>query len=157
MGNLFARWFVNSILCFFAAIPALSEESEEWLWEGDTSLVLPNDEPERLVSMTGELHLQIVNRDPENPELGTVDHWVLKMTPESFEIACTTPVHGAFQSPESIRNNSRCSELELTGDYDENWLRKHVGETLTLSGYLWHAHTTHHYTPVMMDTDPWFK
>jgi hypothetical protein len=155
MGNPFAIWFIN-FLCYFSC-PVFLFCEDEWLWEGDTSLVLPNDEPERLVSMTGELLLHVLNKDSENPELGTHECWIMKMNLESFEVACSTPVHAAFHSPESIREDLKCRELELTGNFDKNWLREHLGQTVTLSGYLWHAHTIHHHTPVMMDTDPWFK
>jgi hypothetical protein len=155
MGNLFARWLASFLLFFFC--PSFLFCEENWWWEGDTSLILSADEPERLVSMTGELTLRIENRDPEDPEQGTVDRWVIKMNPESFEVACRTPVHAAFHSPGSIRESFRCHELELTGNFDKKWLREHIGQAVTLSGYLWHAHTHHHYTPVMMDTDPWFK
>ncbi len=155
MRSLFTRWLASFLLYF--SCPAFLFCEEDWWWEGDTSLILPVEEPERLVSMTGELALRIENRDPENPELGTIDHWVIKMTPESFEIVCSTPVHAAFHSPDSIRESFRCHELKLTGDFDRNWLCEHLGQTVTFSGYLWHAHTHHHYTPVMMDTAPWVK
>ncbi len=158
MGSVFARWFVSLLLfnsCSFGDTQ-VCPESDYW-WEGDTSLVLPSDEPERLVSMTGELQLHVLNKDPEDNESDIFDCWILKMNPASFEIACSTPVRASFQSPESIRSCVNSNELELTGGYDEVWLREHLGQTVTVSGYLWHAHTIHHHTAVMMDTDPWFK
>lgn len=155
MESVFARWCASLLLCFFC--PGFCTAEEDWLWEGDTSLVLPIDEPERLVSMTGELASRVLNRDSENPELGAIERFVIEMDSESFEIACSTPVRAAFHSPESIRESLRCHELELTGGFDKDWLRAHLGQIVTLSGYLWHAHTHHHYTPVMMDKDPWFK
>ena len=148
MKNLFTRWFASA--CLIYACLLFGEERMD-----DMSLALPMEELERLVSMTGELQLQVMNRDPEDPLQGTFDWWVLKLDTESFEKACTTPVHGAFQSPESIRGGKQSNELGLTGDYDKNWLRAHLGSTVTLSGYLWHAHTAHHHSLVMMDTDPW--
>ena len=157
MHSRFVKWCANFFICLFCSLSLFGDQTDNWLWENDTSLVLPENEPEKLVSMTGQLHLDIFNNDPENEELSTLPCWVLKMDPKSFEIACTTPVRCAFQSPHSIHNHLKCQELELTGNYDEAWLCEHVGQTITLSGYLWHAHTSHHHTPVMMDTDPWFK
>jgi len=68
MQNGLVKWFASLLLVFFSPTFCFSEE--DWLWEGDTSLVLPMDEPERLVSMSGELALQILDRNSENPELG---------------------------------------------------------------------------------------
>lgn len=156
MQNRFVKWCVNCLLCLSCSL-LLGEPTDNWLVEDDTSLVLPDNEPEKLVSMTGQLHLHALYKDPENEQLGRISCWTLKMDPKSFEIACTTPVRCAFQSPQSIRNHLQCQELELTGKYEETWLREHVNQTVTLSGFLWHAHTAHHHTPVMMDTNPWFK
>ncbi len=77
--------------------------------------------------------------------------------PESFETAGKIPVRASFQTPASIRYFNNCDEMELTGEYDEEWLCDHVGQTVSVQGYRWHAHTGHQHTPVMMDTDPWFK
>jgi hypothetical protein len=148
MQNLSAKWFVSGCLIFSSLLVA-----HEWL--DDESLVLSMEEPEILVSMTGVVQLQVLDRDPENPEEGTFEWWVLLMDGASFEKACTTPVHGSFQDPASIRNASHSHELGLTGDYDFDFLRKNLGQTVTLLGYLWHAHTHHHPSVVMMDTDPW--
>lgn len=150
MKNLFARLFVSGFLICLSPSFLFCEE-----WMDDMSLVLPMEEPEILVSMTGELQLQILDNDPENPEEGTFEWWVLLLDDKSFEKACTTPVHGSFQDPSSIRNSPRSHELGLTGDYDHNYFRANIGHVLTLSGYLWHAHTGHHPSLVMMDTSPW--
>lgn len=98
MQNGFARWFASLLLCFFSSTFCFSQE--DWLWEGDTSLVLPMDKPERLVSMSGELALQVLYKNPENPELETVDRFIIKMDSESFEVACSIPVRAAFHSPD---------------------------------------------------------
>lgn len=129
------KWFASLLLCFFSSTFCFSEE--DWLWEGDASLVLPIDEPERLVSMSGELTLRVLDRDSENPELGIADRFIIKMDPASFEIACSTPVHAAFHSPESIRKSLRCQELELTGDFDKSWLREHQVKDLRPFEYFW--------------------
>ncbi len=132
--------------------------SEEDL--ADESLVLPESEPERLVAMTGKLTLRICNSDPDLGSIETggqpIYRWILKLNPESFEIACNTPVRASFQTPATIRSFRNCDEMELTGGYDEEWLCEKEGQTVTVEGYLWHAHTGHHSTPVMLDSKPWF-
>ena len=149
MRNLFARWFVSVWLVFSSSLLF----SEEWI--DDMSLVLPMEEPEILVSMTGELKLQVLDQDPENPVGGIFEWWVLQLDDNSFEKACTTPVHGTFQDPASIRKAERGRELGLTGDYDRIFLNANIRRIVTLSGYLWHAHTAHHHSLMMMDTSPW--
>lgn len=141
------RWCVNYLICFSMAL--LGEMDD------DPLLVLQDNELEQLVSMTGEL--QLSHRYSEEDGFDSIQILILKMDPASVEIACKTPVRCAFHSSQSIRHSPNYQELQLTGDYDETWLYEHIGETVTLSGYLWHAHSSHHYTPVMMDTDPWFK
>jgi len=137
--------------------------SRDWTEEdlSDESLILPDNQPEKLVSMTGKLFLKVLNSDPDK---GTIEcggspiySWVLKLDPKSFETACSTPVRASFHSPATIRSFKNCDEMELTGDYDLEWLCDHVNKDVTIQGYLWHAHTGHHHTPVMMDTNSWFK
>lgn len=156
MQNPFVKWCLSFLFYFSCVAITFGHYQSDWMLE-DNTLVLLSDEPETLVSMTGQLQMHITEKDPENQALGTIHYWVLKMDHESFEKACTTAVHCAFQSPWSIRHSLRGSELTLTGDYNEEWLHENIGQTITLSGYLWHAHTTHHHTPVMMDADPWCK
>ncbi|HSX25596.1 MAG TPA: DUF4431 domain-containing protein [Chlamydiales bacterium] len=125
----------------------------------DESLVLPEDELERLVSLTGELRLHILNGVPEQESIEVEGFpyysWIVELHPESFEIACHTPVRASFQSPGTIRSSPHCHEMALTGNYDQDWLCDHLNQTVTVSGYLWHAHTGHHPTPIMMDSEPW--
>jgi len=130
--------------------------SEEDL--ADESLVLSGDKPERFVSMTGTLTLRILNSDPDSPTIESGGQplycWFLKMDPESFKLACSTPVRMSFQTPATIRSFLNCHELELTGSYDQEWLMCHVDQITTIQGYLWHAHTGHHHTPVMLGSAP---
>jgi hypothetical protein len=178
-GDILEPHLLGQELCVFNFTPKIAfpekpeEESialNETSWEpssfdssedNDESLVLPSDEPEHLVAMTGKLYLEIINN---NPDFGEIENggypiycWMIKLDPHSFEVACCTPVRACFQTPASIRANKRGDELWLTGDLDRQWLCEHVDQTVTVQGYLWHAHTAHHHTPVMLDTDPWFK
>lgn len=127
----------------------------------DESLILPDDQSEKLVSMTGKLVLKMLNGDPDKGAIECggfpIYSWILKLDSKSFETACSTPVRASFQTPGTIRSFKNCDEMALTGDYDKEWLCDHVNQIVTMQGYLWHAHTGHHHTPVMMDTDPWFK
>lgn len=136
-------------------------DSFDWSEDNDQSLVLPDEKTEHLVTMTGKLHLEILNYDFELGEIENGGYpiycWMVKLDPKSFEIACTTPVRACFQTPSSIRSSKKGDELWLTGDFDADWLCENVNQSVAVQGYLWHAHTAHHHTPVMLDTDPWFK
>ncbi len=84
MGNGFVRWFVS--LLFLSSYSYGNTQNyleSDYLWEGDTSLVLPSDAPERLVSMTGELQLHVLNKDLEDSESDTFHCWILKINPEN--------------------------------------------------------------------------
>lgn len=164
MKNGFVRWFVRllALFCLSCGSSSFCHELCSCCWTeedlNDDSLVLSEDEPEHLVSMTGKLRLRVLNSDPENRAKGRlIDCWILKLNPESFEVACKTPVRASFQTPATIRSFRNYDEMELTGTYDKEWLFAHLNQTVTMKGYLWHAHTGHHYTPIMMDSEPWFK
>lgn len=151
----------KTLACRYLDEQSWEPTSFDWSEDNDQSLVLPEDEPERLVTMSGKLHLEIVNYDSE---LGDIENggypiycWMLKLDPQSFETACSTRVRACFQTPASIRSSKKCDELWLTGDFDSEWLCEHINQTVSIQGYLWHAHNAHHHTPVMLDTDPWFK
>lgn len=184
--NPFGKWLLNLSLffCFFTygfafftnnlenqvlEASALPEEPYE-SWESnlaedveestlDRSLELQDSESERLVSMTGKLILRVSNSDTDIKSIEDGGHpiycWIVELDQESFEIACSTPVRAAFQTPASIRSFG--NELQLTGGFDEEWLCEHLNQTVTVQGYLWHAHTCHHHTLVMLDANPWYK
>jgi hypothetical protein len=133
----------------------------DWSEDNDQSLVLSDDMPERLVTISGKLHLEIVNNDSELGEIENGGYpiycWMIKLDPQSFEIVCNTPVRACFQTPKSIRASKKGDELWLTGDFDLEWLCEHINQTVSVQGYLWHAHNAHHLTPVMLNTNPFYE
>lgn len=160
MKNAFARCFVRLfILSFILCGVSLScnDSSFTHQTEEDESLVLSEDAPERLVAMTGKLELAYFHSDPEDAESSLFNCWILKLDAESFDRACATPVRASFQTPASILSSRNGNEMELTGDYDKKWLYEHLNQSVTVKGYLWHAHTKYHHTPVMIDAEPWVK
>lgn len=150
MENVFARCFVNFLLLFLChGFLLFSSE--------DHSLSLPEDEPEHLVSITGKLQLRTTTRDPEYNDKEPVCYWALKVDSDSYEIICKTPVRASFQTPNAIRASQNSDEVALTGEYNEDWLNAHLNQNVTIKGYLWHAHTGHHPTTVMMGREPWIN
>jgi hypothetical protein len=147
--------FRTFVLCDFSLLS--NDLSFNFQSEEEESLVLSEDQPEHLVAMTGKLQLSGFHSNEEDVGTPPFGGWILKLDEESFDRACSTPVRASFQTPASIRSSRNGNEMELTGDYDKKWLHEHVGQTVTIKGYLWHAHTGHHHTPVMIDSEPWFK
>jgi len=144
MPKLLIKWCVSCLLFIFHLVAFVSGSLDN-----DLELYLPDSEREILVSLTGMIDKRI--------ETNATDYWILKLDSNSYEIICQTPVRCSFHSPLSIHSALNSDELQLTGNYDKRWLQDHLGQIVTLSGYLWHAHTAHHHTPVLMDSDPWFK
>lgn len=150
MANVLVKWCASLLALFLS-----NSFSGYWEKESENPLLLPEHESEHLVSMTGMLDVRVLKSDPEDELSETYHCWILKLSPESFEIACKTPVRACFQTPESIRSSKNCNEIQLNS-YDAHWLQYHLRQTITLQGYLWHAHTHHHKTPVLMGANPWF-
>jgi hypothetical protein len=163
MVNGFVKWLASLVLllsvpCNSSSLRAINDSFFQNEDLEDSSLVLSEDEPEHLVSITGKLQLHMRSSDPENEVEGyLIKCWILKLNSESFETACSTPAHGSFQTPDSIRFSQNGDQMELTGDFDQKWLQQHLDQTVTIEGYLWHAHTGHHLTPVMINPKPWFE
>jgi hypothetical protein len=151
MANALVKWCVSFLVLFLSNSSFGYGEDES-----DNPLILPENELERLVSMTGMLGLRILKYNPEDELSETYQCWILKLSPESFEVACKTPVRACFQTPESIRSSWNCNEMQLTS-FDEHWLKDHLNQKVTLEGYLWHAHTHSHHTPILMDIEPWLS
>jgi hypothetical protein len=58
----------------------------------------------------------------------------------------------SFETPSGIRERSNYNELQLGNSFmDENWLQAHLNKKVEVSGFLFHAHTGHHYTPILID------
>ena len=164
MESAFEKWLLNLFLLFCFSLNILAAQAEcphEEKNPSDTSLVLPEEESERLVTLKGKLILRILHENLDQGPPGECSNpiycWIVKMDPASFEIACNTPVRAAFHTPTSIRASWNHDELELTGNLPtKEWLYNHIDQTVTVEGYLWHAHTSHHHTPILMDSEPWF-
>jgi hypothetical protein len=160
MENVFARWlpFLFTLQCLLCDFSLFCCDVSPTCWTEDETLSLSEDESEHLVAMTGELQLiHFHNGEGDNAESRVSRRWILKLDSESFDVACKTPVRAPFQTPASIRSSRNGNQMELTGDYNTKWLYDHLGQPVTVKGYLWHAHTGHHFTPVMMDLEPWLE
>jgi hypothetical protein len=129
----------------------LAEESEtEFL------LQLAENTPEKLIVLKGKLILRLFPGPPEYTSIEKGDRadycWMLHLTDESFRIATSTPVGEPCSDLKSILNWSNYNELHLGLEEDMNdFCCDHESKEITVQGVLFHAHTAHHYAPILMD------
>ncbi len=139
--------FSASAYCFFN-----TQYSEE---EGNL-FELSVDSPEPLITLSGKLISKLF---PGSPEYSSVedgdraDHcWVLQLDNASFDLALTTPVAEPARSLTDIMNWSNPEEVFLSLDEDlEGFCHEYADQRVIIEGHLFHAHTAHHYTPILLD------
>jgi|GEM_PF-3422119 len=131
-----------------------NESSEES--ENEPLLQLPEGDPEKLVTLQGRLILRLFPGPPEYTSIERGDRanycWLLQMDEESFRIATTTLVQEPSSNLKSIMSWSNHRELYLS--LEENMIDfccDHESKKITVKGYLFHAHTAHHPTPILID------
>lgn len=119
-------------------------------------LNLPEDAPEKLVALKGKLILRLFPGPPEYTSIEKGDRadycWMLHVNEEFFKIATTTPVPEPCSDLKSIMEWSNHDEIYLS--LEENmtdFCCDHESKEITVQGYLFHAHTAHHYSPILMD------
>lgn len=119
-------------------------------------LALPEDAPEKLVTLKGKLILRLFPGPPEYSSIEKGDRadycWMLHVNEEFFKIATTTPVPEPCSDLKSIMEWSNHDEIYLS--LEENMIDfccDHESREITVQGYLFHAHTAHHHSPILMD------
>jgi hypothetical protein len=131
-----------------------SESSNES--EIELLLKLPEDAPEKLVTLKGTLVLRLFPGPPEYTSIEKGDRadycWMLHVNKESFKIATTTLVPEPCSDLKSIMEWSNHDEIYLSLEEKMiDFCCGHENKEITVQGYLFHAHTVHHYSPILMD------
>jgi len=131
-----------------------SEASNES--EIEPLLKLPEDAPEKLVTLKGKLVLRLFPGPPEYTSIEKGDRadycWMLHVNEEFFKIATTTPVSEPCSDLKSIMEWSNHDEIYLSLEETmTDFCCDHESKEITVQGYLFHAHTAHHYSPILMD------
>ena len=106
--------------------------------------------------MKGKLILKLFPGPPEYSSIESGDRadycWVLKLDEVSFLKAITTPVAEPADTLDNIKKRLHPDEILLVLDeYGENFCQQHQNQEILGVGHLFHAHTIHHYTPILMD------
>lgn len=131
-----------------------SESSNES--EIEPLLRLLEDAPEKLITLKGKLILRLFPGPPEYTSIEKGDRadycWMLHVNEEFFKIATAIPVPEPCSDLKSIMEWSNHDEIYLS--LEENMIDfccDHESNEITVQGYLFHAHTSHHYSPILMN------
>ncbi|MGE5196791.1 MAG: DUF4431 domain-containing protein [Anaerolineae bacterium] len=109
-----------------------------------------------LVTLKGKLVLKLFPGPPEYSSIEDGDRadycWILQLDSLSLHRALITPVAEPANSSVDIMNRSNHGEVLLAIDRDmENFCYEHQDQQVIAEGHLFHAHTAHHYTAILMD------
>ena len=119
-------------------------------------LALSDNQKEIFVTLQGRLILKLFPGPPEYSSIKDGDRkdycWVLQLDKKSFEIAKTTPVGEPAQDLDYIMQRTNPDEVCLAVDANMfDFCNDYKEQKVICEGYLFHAHTAHHYTPILMD------
>ena len=119
-------------------------------------LALPKNASEKLVTLKGKLILKLFPGPPEYSSIEDGDRpdycWILKLDQASFLKAITTPVAEPANTLDNLNKRSHADEILLVlEEYMENFCQRYQGQEIVSVGHLFHAHTIHHYTPILID------
>lgn len=137
---------VSCLLCRFIQIKHSPQNS----------LALPTSVPERLVSMKGKLILKLFPGPPEYSSVENGDRadwcWILKLDETFFLKATTSAVAAPANTLDNINKWLHPDEILLVlEDHMKHFCQRYQNQEILSVGYLFHAHTIHHYTPILMD------
>ena len=108
------------------------------------------------MNLAGKLLLTSFPGPPEYSSIKDGDRlntcWLLELDEASFKLALMTPVPEPANFVRDIlkRENPNVIMLGLDDDI-QKYCSSYKDKEVTVSGYLYHAHTAHHYTPLLMD------
>jgi hypothetical protein len=125
------------------------------VWESHRIALQKKYGSDPFVTLSGTLKLKIFPGPPEYFSIENGDRadvcWVLDLDKESFILALSTPVQELELDFKDIIKRPNASEIFLFPDYnvDESFRNKN-GQHISISGYLFHAHTAHHRTPMLL-------
>lgn len=119
-------------------------------------LELLEEAPERLVVLKGKLIFKLFPGPPEYSSIEGGDRadycWILRLESPSLHLALATSVLELASRLEGIENRSNYDNVFLSLDEGmEKFCYEHRDQHVTVEGYLFGAHTVHHYTSILMD------
>lgn len=123
----------------------------------DTRTRLPEPSPhsEPLVTLKGKLKLQLFTGPPEYSSIENgdrIDHcWVLELDNSSFLLALNAPSNELSLDLGDVLRRSDANQVMLGRSRMGDICPQYENQVVIVRGRLFHAHTIHHYTPLLMD------
>ena len=118
-------------------------------------LELPIGTTESLVVLKGRLVGKLFAGPPEYSSVEDGDRgdycWILQLDDPSLERALTTPVVEPANNLANIITWPNYREVFLFSDGVTEDFIIYRDKEIEVEGYLFHAHTVHHYTPILMN------
>ena len=125
-------------------------------WENHCKAIQKEYGSDPFITLSGILQLKVFPGPPEYSSIENGDRadscWVLELDKESFILALSAPVQSELALDcKDILKWHNASEVFLFPDFnvDESF-RSKKGHHISISGYLFHAHTAHHYSPMLL-------
>ena len=112
---------------------------------------------EPLITLTGKLRLKLFPGPPEYSSIkdgDRADHcWIVELDDPSFLFALNTPYNELSHDLSDILYRKDAYMLTLCLNEDHVSLcQQYKDQNVAVRGVLFHAHTAHHYTPILLDT-----
>lgn len=116
----------------------------------------PEKSSEPLVTLSGKLTLKLFPGPPEYSSIEDGDRadycWVLELDRTSFLLALKTPVKELALDLADILKRADANGVMLGIDEEMGSnCSRHKDQQVAVKGSLFHAHTAHHYTPMLME------
>lgn len=126
-----------------------------FVWENHRRALQGEYGSDPFVTLSGILKLKVFPGPPEYSSIENGDRadfcWVLDLDKESFILALSTPVQELDLDFKDIIKWPNASEIVLFPDQNvDEGFRNMNGQHISISGYLFHAHTAHHYSPMLL-------
>jgi hypothetical protein len=142
----YALWFLGTISACFCIF---------FVWENHCRAFQKEYGSDPFITLSGVLKVKVFPGPPEYSSIKNGDRadvcWVLDLDKESFIRALSTPVQELGLDFKDIIKWPNASEIFLFPDQNVNEsFRRKNGQHISISGHLFHAHTAHHYSPMLL-------
>lgn len=110
---------------------------------------------EPIITVSGTLHSKLFPGPPEYSCIENGDRkdycWVLELDKPSFLLALNTPINELSLELSDILKRSDANQVIVILEKNmKNFSPEYENKNVIIQGHLFHAHTAHHYTPMLI-------